>query len=224
MASVCIFLSVCCPHFEDKRELLIGLASELASRGVRTTLALAGKEACSHIIRLGGDSTECEFWFESVRSRIAARATHLTAEVVGDRPELEAEVERLWLEATDATERTVRGLRLSEICRVSVVRRLSTFASAEDVETAFQKDTARHLIYYRELIQRQQPDIAVYFGGHFHQDRTAFIACREAAVPTIAIETSLVPGCIYWDRDGVTGTRGAMSHMSILHDTQARVL
>ncbi len=57
MEEVCFVLSVCCPHFENKRKLFCALADRLGTRGVKTSVVLAGNAACSHIIRLNPSLT-----------------------------------------------------------------------------------------------------------------------------------------------------------------------
>jgi hypothetical protein len=224
--AACVFVSVCCPHFEDKRDLLLGLAEELAARGAHTILVIAGRRPCAHIIRLGCDDSACGFWFERLKSR-AASLQQLEIEVVGERQDFEAQVEDNWARIAHNQPRVWSGQRLEVIARASIVRhRSSPLINITDQELAasYEKDTLRHLLYYQNILARQRPEVAVYFGGQFHQDRTAFIACRASGVSTFAIETAFVPGYIYFDEAGVTGCRGAIGSQALLHETDSRVL
>lgn len=216
-----VFVSVCCPHFEDKRDLLLGLAREFVGRGIRTSLVLAGNAPCPHIIRLDGNTAECDLWFGHLSEK--ARACCETT-IVGANPTLEAEVTSAWQEIAARDPRTWSGQRLDVIARASLVRRMSDPTLAESREALtdlYEKDTLRHLIYYRDVLQRCDPDVVVYFGGQFHQDRAAFVASRQANIPAYAIETSFIPGCIYLDPSGVTGARGAMASRGIRHEIES---
>jgi hypothetical protein len=217
----CVYASLCCPHFEDKRELLLGLAQELARRGVATVFVLAGQDSCPHIIRLRGSVVECGRWFSSLEAR--AR-TVIPTEVIGARPDLETEIERHWRDLVNQQPRIWSGHRLDVIAHPSVVRRLAeptNIASPLDIAAAYERDTLRHLLYYRDVLDRHRPDFAVYFGGSFHQDRTAFLTARERQVPAYAIETAFIPSCIYVDDAGVTGVRGNASRYALLHESES---
>ncbi|MEO8383453.1 MAG: hypothetical protein ABI779_27600 [Acidobacteriota bacterium] len=223
-ASACVCVSVCCPHFEDKRELLLGLAEEFMARGVATTVVLAGKSPCSHIIRLGGDDSKCELWFNRFKGRATAS---VATEVVGAQPLLEAEVEDIWKRIVDERPRVWETYRLDLIARVSIMRRRLGPLTEDDqrvLRDDYEKDTLRHLIYYRHILRRSKAEVMVYFGGQFHQDHTAFLATREARISAYAIEKSFVPGCVYFDEAGVTGARGAIGARALLHETKCMVV
>lgn len=224
-SAACVFVSVCCPHFADKRDLLLGVADELAARRVRTTLVLAGHTPCSHIIRLDGDRSACAHWFEALKVR-ANQTGAVSVEVVGARPEIELELETLWARIANNQRRAALGHRLGLICEASVVRHdLGGLATATGAALAaeYEKDTLRHLLAYRDIVRRHRPAVAAYFGGQFHQDRTAFLACREAGVLTWALESAFVPGFVYFDRGGCTGSRGTLASRSPLQESESRV-
>jgi Capsule polysaccharide biosynthesis protein len=232
MSRVCIIISICCPHFSDKAEFLLRLGQSLASVGHRVKVILAGNEACSHIIRLQEDPGLCGSHFNQFSNRLKQSYGEFEPSLVLGDETLESLVESSWLGLAHLAEkeRTFEGFVLHTICRASLARRFKEIpervATSEPtkfrhVQDAFQKDAVRHLIYYRNLFSLWKPDMAVYFGGQFHQDRCAFLISREMNVKAIAIEGSFIPNRLYLDGAGVTGARGQMSDASNIHWSEA---
>jgi hypothetical protein len=194
-------------------------------------VVLAGRAACSHIIRLHNDSDLCARTFAQFLSRIVRLASTIEPTCIIFDAELEREVERIWATQVNrpSEQRTFAKCRLREICESSVLRRLqrppeSSLREADyqfqKVENDYQKDTIRHLIYYRRIWENRPPAAVVHFGGHFHQDRAAFLVCRELSIPCVAIESSFIPNQLYFDPAGVTGHTGAMSKVDPAHYAQ----
>lgn len=229
MRRVSIIVSICCPHFRDKTDFFLKLGTELVRRGHEVRLTIAGKQACSHIIRLNRDRSRCLCAYDTFVSRLADEYPHLQPGTVDAECDLESTIHRMWLSLAKERpeQREFDGYRLHEICRASIARRFMVPVDAlrnvpgdelREVEDAFHKDTIRHLIHYRHLFATWRPDAVVYFGGFYHQDYTAFLAAMEAGVRPVAIEGSFVPGMIWWDESGITGNRGtpaggASSHL-----------
>ena len=223
MPRVAIVISICCPHFSDKTEFLLTLAKVLSTWGNCVQVVLAGREACSHIIRLQNDGRLCEGAFLAFLSRIRALAPLVEPACIITDKELEFEVDQIWsgLAGHVSEQRAFGPYRLQDICESSVFRRLrmqpgsdagpagnEEFRRAKD---SYQKDTIRHILYYRRLWAKDVPDAVVYFGGNFHQDRAAFVVCKELSIPCAAIESSFIPDRLYFDPSGIAGNRGAIA-------------
>lgn len=206
------------------------VAQSLGELGNSVQLVLAGREACSHIIRLQNNERLCEEAFLKFLLRINQPLPLIVPNSLVSDTDLEAEVERIWAAqvSVKSEQRAFGAYRLREISKLSVLRRLrsapggeSKNASLSDVEDSYQKDTLRHLLYYKRLWHNQQPDIVLYFGGHFHQDRSAFLICRELSIPSVAVESCFIPNLLYFDPAGVSGSRGAISRADIIHTLEA---
>lgn len=229
---VCIIVSICCPHFWDKAEFLLRLGDALVATGHHVRLVLAGREACSHIIRLHEDQELCSQTFHSFYDDLLKRYAHFDPIAITDADELETSVNRIWtaIVGQPRDERAYGGYLLHEICKASLARRFKQplhnltsidISSLCRIEDAFHKDSVRHILHYRRLFSKWQPHVAIFFGGHFHQDRCAFLVSREMNIQAVAIESSFIPDKIYWDDAGVTGNRGGISSFSVMHQCEA---
>jgi len=229
---VCFVVSTCCPVFSSIVDLFIRVGRAAQSQGLDPCFVLAGAETCSHIIRLDGDRGRCSTAFRTVLDELRTTFGPNVVLTPSEDQSLPAAVEESWAHVSGcpSRERVVLGVDLHELCRASVARRLRTPPGSlltldspdkEETISDFQHDALRHLIFYRRVFDRWRPSRVCYLGGHFHQDRAAYVVCRELGIPTLALETSFVPGMLYCDDHGVTGNRGGMAqdtrHWQELH-------
>jgi hypothetical protein len=221
-ARVCFIVSTCCPVFSTIVDLFTRMGHGAKSNGLDPFFVLSGAETCSHIIRLEGNRDRCGTGFrmtlDALRAAFGPNAVLTPSEDLS----LGSAVEELWARVSGSPprERVLLGVDLYQLCRASVARRLRTPPGSllphdrpdeEETTSDFQRDALRHLIFYRRVFERWQPSRVCYLGGHFHQDRAAYVVCRELGIPSLAFEASFVPGMLYCDDYGVTGNRGGMA-------------
>ncbi len=219
---VCFVVSACCPVFSSVLDLFIRVGRAAKLRGLDPCFVLGGDETCSHIIRLDGNRARCSIAFRAALDALRAAFGPGAVVTPAEDLSLPAAVEESWAHVSGcpSRERVVSGVDLYELCRASVARRLRTPPGSlltpnppneEETISDFQHDALRHLIFYRRAFETWQPSRVCYFGGHFHQDRAAYVVCRELGIPALALEASFVPGMLYCDDHGVTGNRGGMA-------------
>jgi len=235
MGRVCVIISTCCPHFSDKAGFLLNLGGTLAEEGHEVKVVLAGRETCSHIIRLHGDDELCKWHFDLFSDLLGSSSGALQPSLVDNDRASSALADTAWLGicSQPTRDRVFEGYALHDICNSSVARRTRGLRGGTSpshnqdpilVEDSYHKDAVRHLIYYKKLFLEWMPDVAIYFGGHFHQDRCAFLAAKSFGVSTVAIESSFIPSRIYWDPSGVTGNRGGIANGSNTHWSETLVI